>query len=87
MTEKEFAKEIKKEFFYNYYNYKDFACLGYPWNNIPVDNLNLDKLKVELKNFNLNVDKGCDLKHISKYYLNQWEKSNSIIVYANECDL
>jgi len=87
MTEKEFALEIKEKFFKDYYTYENLTCLGYPEESIPVKNYNFDILKNELNKFNIKVSRGCDLKHISKHFLNEWNKFKTIFIYADECDL
>ena len=87
MNEKEFAEIIKDEFLSGYIGNENYCCKGYPEASIPVKNMNFDLLKNELNKYDLKVSKGCDLKHISRFYLNQWNKFKTIFVYADECNL
>lgn len=87
MTEKEFALELKKYFYSQYLFSENLSCLCYSEDSIPVENFSIEKLEEELKPFSIHATRGCDLGHISKNYVREWNKHKTIFIYASECDL
>lgn len=87
MTEKEFALELKKYFWSQYLSSEQLSSLYYSEDSIPVENFSIEKLEKELKPFGIHASRGCDLGHISKSYVRDWNKHKTIYIYASECDL
>lgn len=87
MTEKEFAYQIKRKYMFSHLEEDDLSALCYPAASVPVENLNIEELSKELEKYQLKVSKGCDLGHISKRYVREWNKYGTIFIYADECNL